>query len=220
MKTTNTLAAKSANIESTEKPFSVQIRGDALQSLIRKSVRSAADAARLTGTLISAVAANEKLRDCAPHSIVAAALRGAAANRKKTRIPLCRGSGENDRAGRDLSRYRAFRLLPFRGVSRPCPRGTHEQPAGRCAARSGALRTFSGHCADSRRGNVRRKRFSESGRLRQPAVSRRRLYLYRQPVSVRSGVPAAGPGSGTSVLDGSRRGLDRQNDLVRDRPAV
>lgn len=76
MKTTNTLAAKSANIEITEKPFSVQIRGDALQSLIRKSVRSAADAARLTGTLISAVSANEKLRECAPHSIVAAALRG------------------------------------------------------------------------------------------------------------------------------------------------
>ncbi len=76
MKTTNILTAKTANIESEEKPFSVQIRGNTLQALIRKAVPTAADAARLTGTLISAVAANEKLRDCTPHSIVAAALRG------------------------------------------------------------------------------------------------------------------------------------------------
>lgn len=75
MKVKNTLTAKT-NTEIEEKPFSVQIRGNVLQSLIRAAVPTASDAARLTGALISAVSANEKLRDCSPHSIVAAALRG------------------------------------------------------------------------------------------------------------------------------------------------
>lgn len=72
MKPTNSLSP-------TRKPkqtFSVAIRGDALQGLIKSSVASAADAARLTGTLISAVAANPQLQECNPASVVAAALRG------------------------------------------------------------------------------------------------------------------------------------------------
>ena len=56
--------------------FSVAIQGDALQGLIAKSTPDAQTAARLTGSLISAVAETPKLRDCTPASIVAAALRG------------------------------------------------------------------------------------------------------------------------------------------------
>lgn len=72
MRPTNVLAP-------TRKPkqtFSVAVRGDALQGLIKSSVATPADAARLTGTLIAAVAANPQLQECNPASIVAAALRG------------------------------------------------------------------------------------------------------------------------------------------------
>ena len=72
MKTTNTLAPQ----KKEKQTFSVAIRGDALQSLIRASVPNAADAARLTGTLVSAVAASPQLQNCNPASVVAAALRG------------------------------------------------------------------------------------------------------------------------------------------------
>lgn len=72
MKTTNSLAP----VKEKKQTFSMAIRGDALQGLIKASVPNAADAARLTGTLISAVAANEQLKNCTPASIVAAALRG------------------------------------------------------------------------------------------------------------------------------------------------
>jgi len=76
MKVTNTLTKSKNNSKDDKKPFSVQIRGNALQSLIRASVPTAADAARLTATLISAVSTNEKLRECDPFTTVAAALRG------------------------------------------------------------------------------------------------------------------------------------------------
>lgn len=70
MKAMNTLTSRE------KKSFSAAIKGDALQGLIRAAVPSAADAARLTGTLISAVASNQKLQECNPASVVAAALRG------------------------------------------------------------------------------------------------------------------------------------------------
>ena len=72
MKAANSLAPA----KKERQTFSVAIRGDALQNLIKASVSSSADAARLTGTLISAVAANRQLQNCNPASIVAAALRG------------------------------------------------------------------------------------------------------------------------------------------------
>lgn len=71
MKVTNTLTQRRE-----KQTFSTAIRGDALQGLIKSSVPSASDAARLTGTLISAVASNQQLQACNPASIVAAALRG------------------------------------------------------------------------------------------------------------------------------------------------
>ena len=72
MKATNTLAP------SREKKvtFSAAITGDSLQNLIKKSVASPEAAARLTGTLISAVAASTQLQNCKPATVVAAALRG------------------------------------------------------------------------------------------------------------------------------------------------
>lgn len=72
MKPTNSLAPA----KKEKQTFSVAVRGDALQGLIKASVPNASDAARLTGTLISAVAANQQLQNCNPASIVAAALRG------------------------------------------------------------------------------------------------------------------------------------------------
>lgn len=72
MKASNTLAPT----RKEKQTFSMAIRGDALQGLIKASVPSAADAARLTGTLVSAVAGNQQLQNCNPASIVAAALRG------------------------------------------------------------------------------------------------------------------------------------------------
>ena len=72
MKAANSLAPA----KKERQTFSVAIRGDALQNLIKASVSSAADASRLTGTLISAVASNQQLQQCNPASIVAAALRG------------------------------------------------------------------------------------------------------------------------------------------------
>lgn len=69
-------AANSLVQRKEKQSFSTAIRGESLQSLIRKSVATTADAARLTGTLISAVAANQNLQNCVPASIVAAALRG------------------------------------------------------------------------------------------------------------------------------------------------
>lgn len=72
MKPTNTLApSKQQKIT-----FSAAITGDALQNLIKKSVASPEAAARLTGTLISSVAASPQLQNCKPATVVAAALRG------------------------------------------------------------------------------------------------------------------------------------------------
>ena len=60
----------------TDSKFSVAIRSDALQDLIRKSTPDAQSAARLTGSLISIVSASKELQSCQPHTIVAAALMG------------------------------------------------------------------------------------------------------------------------------------------------
>lgn len=71
MKAANSLARTDKRVA-----FSAAVTGDALQNLIRKSVPDAASAARLTGALISAVAANDNLKACQPATVVAAALRG------------------------------------------------------------------------------------------------------------------------------------------------
>lgn len=88
MKAMNTLAPSSQQ----KVPFSAAITGDSLQNLIRKSVSTPESAARFTGTLISAVAANPQLRNCNPASVVAAALRG---------------------EGMGLSLGREYHLIPF-----------------------------------------------------------------------------------------------------------
>lgn len=89
MKVTNTLVQRGE-----ERPtFSVAVTGDKLQALIRKSVATPEAAARLTGTLISAVAASQQLQQCIPATVVAAALRG---------------------EGMGLSLGREYYLIPFR----------------------------------------------------------------------------------------------------------
>lgn len=70
MKAANTLVQKE------RQSFSTAITGDKLQNLIKKSVASPDAAARLTGTLISAVASSKQLQQCNPATVVAAALRG------------------------------------------------------------------------------------------------------------------------------------------------
>ena len=72
--------------------FSTAVTGASLQNLIRKSVPDSASAARLTGALISSVAASPQLQKCNPASIVAAALRG---------------------EGMGLTLGREYHLLPF-----------------------------------------------------------------------------------------------------------
>lgn len=88
MKVQNTLAARPQQ----KQTFSVAVTGESLQNLIRKSVPDAASAARLTGSLISAVAASPQLQKCIPATIVAAALRG---------------------EGQGLSIGREYHLVPF-----------------------------------------------------------------------------------------------------------
>lgn len=63
---------------SQKKPvkFSAAITSESMQNLIAKSVPDAKAAARFTGTLISIVNGNDKLRTCEPTSIITAALRG------------------------------------------------------------------------------------------------------------------------------------------------
>lgn len=73
---TNAIVAQNGRKELDTPKFSVAIRGDAMQDLIRKSVRDEDSAKRLTGTLISVVSSSEQLQQCNPATIVAAALRG------------------------------------------------------------------------------------------------------------------------------------------------
>lgn len=89
MKVTNTLVQKSEERQT----FSAAVTGDKLQALIKKSVATPEAAARLTGTLISAVAASAQLQQCVPATVVAAALRG---------------------EGMGLSLGREYYLIPFR----------------------------------------------------------------------------------------------------------
>lgn len=71
MKAANQLVRQDKKVQ-----FSAAVTGDTLQNIIRKSVPDAASASRLTGALLSAVAANDNLKACQPASVVAAALRG------------------------------------------------------------------------------------------------------------------------------------------------
>ena len=87
MKATNSLTT-----QNKPQTFSKAITSDGLQNLIKKSVPDAASAARLTGTLISAVAASEQLQKCNPATVVAAALRG---------------------EGQGLTLGREYHLIPF-----------------------------------------------------------------------------------------------------------
>ena len=73
MRATNTIVPQGKKDKPT---FSAAITGDALQNLIKKSVPDAKSAARLTGALISAVAASPQLQNCKPATVVAAALKG------------------------------------------------------------------------------------------------------------------------------------------------
>lgn len=76
MKPLNTLVPQTKDKEKKELTFSAAITGADLQGLIRKAVSTPESAARLTATLISAVAASPKLQNCDPANVVAAALRG------------------------------------------------------------------------------------------------------------------------------------------------
>lgn len=74
MKATNSFAAQT---QRDKKPtFSMAIAAPSMQKMIQSALRSDKAAARLTSTLISAVNASEKLKNCEPSTIVAAALRG------------------------------------------------------------------------------------------------------------------------------------------------
>lgn len=70
MKAANTLT------KTEKKPFSAVISGEGAQKLIRASLRDDGAVKRFTGTLISAVNASEKLKNCDPGSVISAALRG------------------------------------------------------------------------------------------------------------------------------------------------
>lgn len=59
-----------------EMTFSSQINSPAMKAMIAKALGSPAAAARLTATLISAVASNAQLQQCEASTVVAAALRG------------------------------------------------------------------------------------------------------------------------------------------------
>ena len=73
----NSLApAGAGTLSNADEKFSVAIRKDAMQDMIRKATPDAQSAARLTGSLISLVASNTELQKCNPASIIAAALRG------------------------------------------------------------------------------------------------------------------------------------------------
>lgn len=73
---TNAIVAQNVG-KSLDKPkFSTEICGEALQTLMKKSLRDDEAVKRLTGTLISAVASSEQLQSCVPATILAAALRG------------------------------------------------------------------------------------------------------------------------------------------------
>lgn len=74
MKANNSLTAAAKQPKLT---FSQSVQGDAIQKMIRASVANPEDAKKLTGDLISMVAATPKLQECNAASVVAAALRGA-----------------------------------------------------------------------------------------------------------------------------------------------
>ena len=56
--------------------FSNAITSNAMQELIRKSLKDPKAVARFTSTLIQAVNSSDQLKECDPGSVVAAALRG------------------------------------------------------------------------------------------------------------------------------------------------
>lgn len=87
MKVSNSLTQRKE-----KQTFSAAVTGDSLQNLIKKSVATPEAAARLTGSLISAVASTPALQNCQPATIVAAALRG---------------------EGMGLTLNREYHLLPF-----------------------------------------------------------------------------------------------------------
>ena len=69
-------AANSLTQRSEKKSFSAVITGDAMQSMIRKSLGDPSSAARFTSTLISVVSQNDLMKNCDPNTIIACALRG------------------------------------------------------------------------------------------------------------------------------------------------
>ena len=73
---------KAANSLSAQKKatFSTVINSNSMRDMIDRSLRDPARSARFVFTLISTVSASEKLRACAPDSIVSAALKGEGMN--------------------------------------------------------------------------------------------------------------------------------------------
>lgn len=74
MKASNSLTLQGSKKQS----FSAIITAQSMQNMINRSLATPARAASFTSSLISAVAANQKLQDCRAETIVAAALRGEA----------------------------------------------------------------------------------------------------------------------------------------------
>ncbi len=72
MKANNSLA----NTDGNKVKFSQAIMGNALQTMIAKSVPSKDDASRMTGALLQIVSSSPQLQNCKPATIVASALRG------------------------------------------------------------------------------------------------------------------------------------------------
>lgn len=71
MRANNTLVQ-----QNTQPKFTTVISGQAMQSLIAKSMPDERSRARFTATMISAVAASQQLQNCTPATVISAALRG------------------------------------------------------------------------------------------------------------------------------------------------
>lgn len=73
---TNAIVTQNGGKNLDTPKFSVAIRGNALQDLMKAALKDDEAVKRLTGTLISVVSTSEQLQNCVPSTIVAAALRG------------------------------------------------------------------------------------------------------------------------------------------------
>ena len=131
--------------------------------------------------------------------------RGDAGGSEPPGRPLRLRAGADDRAGRELARFRPVGLLPVRRVSDAEPGGPAAPAGGASIPGVGALRADRGDPAgDEFRDPVRRKRLAGSGDHRTAGGTGGGLYQYRVPVPLQRGVPAPGAGAFGSFLGGSR----------------